>query len=118
MIWARIELPPSGCKHLSPPPIRLDLPPASKTPTTRSDNPTSTVRLEAKRRHVQTGLRHVRLFPRRRPDLDRAVFVLGDFANRVELGIGEDVGGGLHIGEGDAHGAVLNRHVGPGGKPD
>ena len=33
---ARIVLPPSIRKHLSPPPMRLDLPPASRTPTTPS----------------------------------------------------------------------------------
>ena len=35
MTWARTGLPASGAKHLSPPPMRLDLPPASTTPATK-----------------------------------------------------------------------------------
>ena len=36
MTWASMGLPASGNRHLSPPPMRLDLPPASRTPTTAS----------------------------------------------------------------------------------
>ena len=32
MTWARSGLPASGSRHLSPPPIRLDLPPANTMP--------------------------------------------------------------------------------------
>src|SRR4030042_1161209 len=112
---ARIGRPASMRKHWSPPPMRLDLPPARRMPATGS---LALMGLEAGGRHVETGL-GARLFRAVRAlDPDRAIFVFGDLADRIELRIGEDVGRRLDISEGDEERALLDGEIGAGGELD
>src|SRR5918994_2963013 len=114
---ARIGLPASGLMHLSPPPMRLDLPPASRMPATGWEASISES-LQAGRGDLQARLWHARRFAVRSLDFHRAEFVFRNLADRIELRIGEDVGGRLHIGERDEHVAFLDAEIGAGGELD
>src|SRR5713101_3563544 len=93
IIRARIGRPASGNRHLSPPPMRLDLPPASNTPTTTSGNSILRLGLETRSGHVPTKLCHGPLFSMTWLDLHGAIFVSGNLRDRIELRIGEYVSG-------------------------
>ena len=51
-------------------------------------------------------------------DPDGAIFIFGDFGDRIELGIGENIGRRFNIGERDEDGAILDGPVGAGGELD
>src|SRR5581483_4421567 len=108
---ARIGLPASGLKHLSPPPMRLDLPPARSSPATFNFAFIRKSGSQTRGRHVKPGIRDRVLFSFRSLDPHRAVFVFGNLADRVELWIGQNVRGRLDIGERDENHVLLDGEV-------
>ena len=91
-------------RHLSPPPIRLDLPPARMTPTTRfGRSPSCKLRLQTRSCHVQdcATARLAFLSMSLASIFTAHIFVHRNLPDRIKLRIGEDVGSRLDISKRD-----------------